>query len=33
MAGTGDPNNTEYLIEGHVAAEVISDISIWIMNQ
>ena len=33
MAGTGDPNNAEYLIEGHVAAEVISDISIWIMNR
>jgi len=33
MAGTGDPNNAEYLIEGHVSAEVISDISIWIMNR
>jgi len=33
IAGTGAPNNNEYLIEGHVAEEVISDIADWIMNQ
>ena len=32
IAGTGDPNNTEYLIEGHVSEEVISDIALWIKN-
>jgi fermentation-respiration switch protein FrsA (DUF1100 family) len=33
IAGTGVPNNTEYLIEGHVSEEVISDITDWIMRQ
>ncbi|PNX49416.1 MAG: hypothetical protein BV456_08975 [Thermoplasmata archaeon M8B2D] len=33
IAGTGVSNNTEYLIEGHVAEEVISDIAVWIINQ
>ena len=33
MAGTGNPYNSEYLIEGHVAAEVISDIAFWIINR
>ncbi len=33
MAGTGAPNNAEYLIEGHVAEEVISDITVWIAHQ
>ena len=32
IAGTGVPNNSEYLIEGHVAEEVILDISNWIKN-
>jgi dienelactone hydrolase len=30
MAGTGVPTNTEYLIPGHVAEEVIDEISSWI---
>ncbi len=30
IAGTGVPTNAEYLIEGHVAEEVISDIASWI---
>jgi len=33
IAGTGVPTNAEYLIEGHVAEEVISDIAYWIDNQ
>jgi fermentation-respiration switch protein FrsA (DUF1100 family) len=33
IAGTGVPTNAEYLIEGHVAEEVISDIAYWIANQ
>jgi len=33
MAGAGVPNNTEYLIEGHVFEEVISDITAWISHQ
>ena len=33
IVGTGVPNNTEYLIEGHVDEEVISDIAVWIINQ
>ncbi len=33
IAGTGVPNNDEYLTEGHVAEEVISDIAVWIINQ
>ena len=33
IVGTGVPNNTEYLIEGHVSQEVISDITDWIMHQ
>ena len=32
IAGTGVPNNSEYLIEGHVDEEVILDISNWIKN-
>jgi fermentation-respiration switch protein FrsA (DUF1100 family) len=32
IAGTGVPNNSEYLIEGHVAEEVILDIGVWIKN-
>ena len=30
MTGTGAPTNTEYLIESHVAEEVINDIVSWI---
>ncbi len=30
IAGTGVPTNAEYLIEGHVAEAVISDIAFWI---
>jgi uncharacterized protein len=30
IAGTGIPTNTEYMIEGHVAEQVISDIASWI---
>ncbi len=33
IVGTGVPNNTEYLIEGHVAEEVVSDIVTWITTQ
>jgi len=33
IAGSGLPNNTEYLIEGHVEKEVIDDIAEWILNQ
>jgi dienelactone hydrolase len=33
IAGTGVPTNAEYLIEGHVAEEVVSDISFWIKNK
>ena len=32
IEGTGVPNNSEYLIEGHVAEEIISDIAVWIQN-
>jgi dienelactone hydrolase len=32
LAGTGVPNNTEYLTEGHVSEEIISDIADWIMH-
>lgn len=32
IAGTGVPNNSEYLIEGHVAEKVILDIGVWIKN-
>ncbi len=32
ISGTGVPNNSEYLIEGHVAEEVILDIGVWIKN-
>jgi dienelactone hydrolase len=33
IAGTGVPTNAEYLIEGHVAEEVVSDISSWITTR
>jgi hypothetical protein len=33
MVGTGAPSNAEYLIEGHVAEEVVSDISSWITTR
>jgi dienelactone hydrolase len=33
IAGTGVPTNAEYLIEGHVAEEVVSDIAFWIKNK
>ncbi|HWR27966.1 MAG TPA: prolyl oligopeptidase family serine peptidase [Candidatus Thermoplasmatota archaeon] len=33
IAGTGVPTNAEYLIEGHVAEAVISDIASWITTQ
>jgi len=33
VSGTGTPTNTEYLIEGHVDEEVISDIAFWITNR
>ncbi len=32
ISGTGVPSNAEYLIEGHVAEEVIIDISSWIVS-
>jgi fermentation-respiration switch protein FrsA (DUF1100 family) len=32
ITGTGVPTNAEYLIEGHVAEEVVSDIASWITN-
>jgi dienelactone hydrolase len=32
ITGTGVPTNTEYLIPGHVAEEVIDDIAIWIQT-
>ncbi len=33
IAGTGEPTDAEYLIEGHVAFEVVSDIASWITTQ
>jgi hypothetical protein len=33
ITGTGVPTNTEYLIEGHVAEEVVSDIASWFAVQ
>lgn len=33
IAGTGVPSNAEYLLEGHVDAEIISDIATWITTQ
>jgi dienelactone hydrolase len=33
ITGTGVPTNTEYLIEGHVAEEVITDIASWVHTQ
>lgn len=33
ITGTGVPTNTEYLIEGHVAEEVVSDIASWLAVQ
>lgn len=33
ISGTGMPSNAEYLIEGHVAEDVILDISSWIVNR
>ena len=33
IAGTGVPTNAEYLIEGHVSEEVVSDITTWVRNQ
>lgn len=33
IAGTGVPSSAEYLLEGHVAAEIISDIATWITTQ
>lgn len=33
IAGTGAPSNTEYLLEGHVAEEVVLDITSWITQQ
>ena len=33
ISGSGPPNNTEYLTEGHVSREVIIDIANWINNQ
>jgi len=32
ISGIGPPNNSEYLVEDHIAEEVIIDISIWIKN-
>jgi len=32
ISGNGPPNNSEYLVEGHVAEEVITDIATWIKN-
>jgi dienelactone hydrolase len=33
IAGTGVPTDAEYLLEGHVAEEVVSDIASWITTQ
>ncbi|MCJ7698549.1 MAG: DUF3887 domain-containing protein [Thermoplasmata archaeon] len=33
ITGTGVPTNAEYLIEGHVAEEVVADIATWIKNR
>lgn len=33
ITGTGVPSNAEYLREGHVAEEVVSDITSWIKSQ
>jgi len=33
MSGVGTPTNAEYLIEGHVDEEVISDIAFWITDR
>ncbi|MCX6664409.1 MAG: dienelactone hydrolase family protein [Euryarchaeota archaeon] len=33
ITGTGVPTNAEYLVEGHVAEEVVADIAAWIKNR
>jgi uncharacterized protein len=33
IAGTGVPTNTEYLVEGHVAEDVVADIATWIKSR
>ena len=33
ITGTGVPTNTEYLVEGHVAEDVVADIATWIKNR
>jgi fermentation-respiration switch protein FrsA (DUF1100 family) len=33
IPGTGVPTNAEYLVEGHVAGQVVTDIATWIHNQ
>jgi fermentation-respiration switch protein FrsA (DUF1100 family) len=33
ITGTGTPSYNEYLIEGHVAEEVVADIAAWIKNR
>ncbi len=33
IAGTGVPSNSEYLLEGHVAEEIILDVAVWITTQ
>lgn len=32
ISGSGPPNNSEYLVEGHVSEDVIDDIAMWINN-
>ena len=33
ITGTGVPSYNEYLVEGHVAEEVVADIATWIKNR
>jgi dienelactone hydrolase len=32
ISGTGIPTNAEYLVEGHVAGQVVSDVATWIQS-
>jgi fermentation-respiration switch protein FrsA (DUF1100 family) len=33
ITGTGVPSYNEYLVEGHVAEEIVADIAAWIKNR
>jgi len=33
ISGVGQPTNTEYLVEGHVAEQVVKDISSWVSGE